>query len=67
MNLSQEAGDSTSELLFVNFNQDATWATQTHAQTQHKLLHSNEAMASLDLGLTHFDDSLLSAYGDSYI
>ena len=24
MNLSQEAGDSTSELLFVNFNQDAT-------------------------------------------
>ena len=25
MNLSQEAGESTSELLFVNFNQDATY------------------------------------------
>lgn len=25
MNLSQEAGNSTAELLFVNFNQDATY------------------------------------------
>ena len=29
MNLSQEAGNSTAELLFVNFNQDATYVGGT--------------------------------------
>jgi len=56
MNLSQEAGDSTAELLFVNFNQDAT-SLSVGTKSGYKLfpLNSIERMEpSFEKGKTSF-------------